>query len=357
MQGKQHSNMTIKKILGLLLIALVAFGCVRAIVLAGDVQPRPDPVTLGAVNWLEDIRSPADVRGKGSWMKRFLKALAGIDSRKKAMMWPSGITVDRQGRLIVADTRERVVHIFDPVHRRYKVLRRPASDAFISPISVATDAQGKIYVSDSTRSRIFVFSEKGKFLTHLGAIDRTESIFKRATGIAIDASRRRLYVVDTLDNRVAVMSLDGRVISRFGQRGTGPGEFNYPTFIAVAPDGSLWVTDSLNFRVEHFSAGGRFLSAFGRAGTIPGDFARAKGISVDTQGRVYVVEGFNDRVQVYDPRGRLLFIFGSTGSDSGQFFLPTGIALDRQDRIYVADSYNRRIEMFSLNGRPIAEEH
>jgi DNA-binding beta-propeller fold protein YncE len=356
MQGKKQGGMSIRKILGAVLIAAVGFGCLRAMVLAGNVKPAPDPVTLGAVNWLGDIRNAADVRGKGSWMKRFLKALAGIDSRKKAMIWPSGITVDHQGRLIVADSRERVVHIFDPAHRRYKVLRRPASDPFISPISVATDAQGRIYVSDSGRSRIFVFSEKGKFLTHLGAIDRTESIFKRATGIAVDAPHGRLYVVDTLDNRVVVMSLDGQVISRFGQRGTGPGDFNYPTFIAVAPDGSLWVTDSLNFRVEHFSADGRFLSAFGRAGTIPGNFARAKGISVDTQGRVYVVEGLNDRVQVYDPQGKLLFIFGSSGGGSGQFFLPTGIALDRQNRIYVADSYNRRVEMFSLNDPAVVEE-
>jgi DNA-binding beta-propeller fold protein YncE len=355
MRSKRQGGSSIRRILGSALIAVVAFGCLRAMILAGNVRDTPDPVTLGAVTWLGDIRNAADVRGNGSWMKRFLKALAGVDSRKKAMLWPTGITIDHQGRLIVADARERVVHIFDSVGRRYKVLRRPGSDPFISPISVATDAAGKIYVSDSGRSRIFVFSEKGQFLTHLGAIDRTESIFKRATGIAIDTSHRRLYVVDTLDNRVVVMSLDGRVISRFGQRGVGPGDFNYPTFIAVAPDGSLWVTDSLNFRVEHFSADGKFLSAFGRAGTIPGNFARAKGISVDAQGRVYVVEGFNDRVQVYDPQGRLLFIFGSSGAGAGQFFLPTGIALDHQNRIYVADSYNRRVETFSLNDSAIGE--
>jgi DNA-binding beta-propeller fold protein YncE len=338
-----------KRIIVGALAALLATVFFRAAVVAGSVRTEVQPFSVGAVDWLGEFRNATDVQGKGSWWKRFLKAVVGIDDRNKAVLSPSGVAVDSQGRLIVADTRGRTVHIFDPVHNRYQVLRRPATDPFLSPVAVATDAQDRIYVSDSSRSRIFVFSPQGKFLRTLGAIDRTESIFKRSTGIAIDAARQRLYVVDTLAMRVVKMSLEGKVLGHFGERGTGPGQFNYPTFIAVAPDGSLWVTDSLNFRVEHFDADGKFLNTFGSPGSMAGDFDKAKGIAVDREGRVYVVEGFNDRVQVYDPEGRLLFVFGGTGSASGEFFLPMGIALDRQGRIYVADSFNRRVQMFGLN--------
>ena len=338
-----------KRIIGWALAALLTTVFFRAAVVAGSVKPPAEPFTIGAVDWLGTFRNATDVQGMGAWWKRFLKAVVGIDDRAKAVLSPSGVAVDSQGRLIVADTRGKAVHIFGPGHKRYHVLHRPATDPFLSPVAVATDGEDCIYVSDSARSRIFVFSPQGKFLRTLGAIDRTESIFKRSTGIAIDAARQRLYVVDTLAMRVVKMSLDGKVLTRFGERGTGPGEFNYPTFIAVAPDGTVWVTDSLNFRVEHFDADGKFLNAFGRPGSEAGNFDKAKGIAVDREGRVYVVEGFNDRVQVYDPEGRLQFIFGGTGSANGEFFLPMGIALDSRQHIYVADSYNRRVQMFGLH--------
>jgi DNA-binding beta-propeller fold protein YncE len=300
----------------------------------------------GQLEWVGAIHGPRDVTGKGSWLKRMLKAVVGLDDRQRRILLPHGLTVDSRGRLLVADTRARVVHVFDSTRRRYQRLRPPASDPFAAPIAVVTDAQGRIYVSDSVRSRVFVFAPGGKFLHTLGGLDRQESIFKRATGLGLDSERKRLYVVDTIAMRVVALSLEGKVLGRFGQPGRGPGEFNYPTHIAVGPDGTLWVTDSLNFRVQHFTSEGKFLSAFGRAGNGAGDFDKAKGIALDSEGNVYVVEGRNDRVQVFDAAGRLLFVFGVTGTGAGEFFLPTGIAIGPDNRIYVADSYNRRVQIF-----------
>jgi len=331
----------------------VAVFCFLAVwlgrLMVADSPKAPiNPIALGAVDWVGELRSAADVKGKPSWAKRVLKAVIGLDDQQKAMLEPNGVAVDPQGRILVADTKERVLHVFDPVRRRYQEFHPPDSDPFLAPIAVACDAQGRIYVSDAVRARVFLFNPQGKYLRALGAVDREESIFKRSTGIAVNSQRGRLYVVDTVAMRVVMMTLEGRVVGHFGRRGDGPGEFNYPTYIAVAPDASLWVTDSLNFRVQHFDPEGKFLSAFGSPGSGPGDFDKAKGIAVDPQGRVYVVEGRNDRVQVYDAEGHLLFVFGSTGAGSGEFYLPTAIALDSENRIYVADGFNRRVQMFRL---------
>jgi len=341
------------------LLAAVAGLCLLAVpfgrlVVAGSPKSEIKPLPLGAVEWVGELRGAADVKGKPSWAKRFLKAVIGLDDQQKGMLAPNGVSVDPQGRILVADTKERVLHVFDPVRRRYQQFHPPDSDPFLAPIGVACDAQGRIFVSDALRARVFLFSPQGKFLRALGAVDREESIFKRTTGIAVNNQLNRLYVVDTVAMRVVMMTLEGKLVGRFGQRGTGPGEFNYPTYIAVAPDGSLWVTDSLNFRVQHFDPEGKFLSAFGNPGAGPGEFDKAKGIAVDGQGRVYVVEGRNDRVQVYDAEGRLLFVFGSTGAGAGEFFLPTAVALDSENQIYVADGFNRRVQMFRLRPEGMA---
>jgi len=341
------------------LLVVVAALCLLAaslgqLMVADSPKSPIKPIALGAVDWVGELRGGADVKGKPSWAKRVLKAVIGLDDHQQAMLAPNGVVVDPQGRILVADTKERVLHVFDPARRRYQEFHPPDSDPFLAPIAVACDAQGRIYVSDAERARIFLFTPQGKYLWALGAVDREESIFKRSTGIAVDSRRDRLYVVDTAAMRVVRMTLEGKVVGRFGQRGSGPGEFNYPTYIAVAPDGSLWVTDSLNFRVQHFDPEGKFLSAFGNLGSGPGDFDKAKGIAVDAEGRVYVVEGRNDRVQVYDTEGHLLFVFGSTGAGAGEFFLPTAITLDSENQIYVADGFNRRVEMFRLRPEGMA---
>jgi len=314
---------------------------------ASEADTKPPQVLLPSqLEYVGTLRSAADVTPKPGFFKKVVKKIVGLDDRDRAMLMPYGIAVDSQGRVLVVDTRERQVHVFDAEKKKYKTFRAPDREPFAAPIAIDTDADGKIYVSDSVRARIFVFTPEFKFIRTLGAINKDESIFKRCTGLAIDKKHATLYAVDTVAMNIVALSLDGKVLRRFGKPGDGPLEFNYPTQIAVAPDSSLWVMDSLNFRVQHLDPNGTVLSAFGRLGDGLGEFDKPKGISLDNQGRVYVVEGRNDRVQVYSPEGNLLFFFGHTGNGDGEFFLPTGITVDRDNKIYVADSYNRRVAVF-----------
>ena len=44
-------------------------------------------------------------------------------------------------------------------------------------------------------------------------------------------------------------------VIKWGTAGTGDGQFNWPTGVAVAPDGSVYVADALNNRIQKFSVG------------------------------------------------------------------------------------------------------
>jgi DNA-binding beta-propeller fold protein YncE len=328
-----------------LLVLLIAASAYSA----RDLPPPAAPFSLGPVDYLGSLSTPADVKGKPSGFKRFINKTLGLEDDHRRMVTPHGVAVDANGRVLVADTRGRVVHVFDSAGKQYKQLHPPESDPFLSPIAIALDSQGRIYVTDSGRSKIFVFRPDGKFLRTLGALSHNESIFKRCTGLAIDRRDDTLYVVDTVAMRVVALNTGGKVLRRFGQQGTGPVEFNYPTHIAVAGDGTLWVVDSLNFRVQHLDASGKILAVFGGQGDRPGEFDKPKGIAVDAQGRILVVEGRFDRVQAYRPDGEMAFTFGNTGAAPGEFFLPAGIALDPDGKIYVADGQNGRVEIFRMN--------
>lgn len=50
------------------------------------------------------------------------------------------------------------------------------------------------------------------------------------------------------------------------------GQFHTPTYLAVAPDGSIYVVDKENCRVQRFNATGLFINAWGSCGSEEGKF-------------------------------------------------------------------------------------
>jgi len=278
-----------------------------------------------------------------SFWRRVLRAVIGPGDSYN-MVRPFGISTDPQGRIIVVDTEQRLVHVLDYSRHRYLHLAGSPRERFGSPIGTVVDHEGNVYVSDSLLGKIFVFHANGKFWHYLGDLEG-EGRFRRPTGLAFDPDRHLLYLTDTLYHKIFVLDLDGRVVRSFGKRGSDPGEFNYPVAVAFSQD-RLYVVDAMNFRIQILDLAGRALGQVGRAGDGSGTFSKPKSIALDSEGHLYVVDSFFEVVQIFDQDGRFLLDFGGTGSDSGQFQLPTGIFIDPADRIYVADSYNSRVQVF-----------
>jgi DNA-binding beta-propeller fold protein YncE len=257
---------------------------------------------------------------------------------------PYAIAEDGRGRLIITDPGLHAVHIIDMEAQRHQLLRGVRREPFLSPMGVAVDADDKIYVTDSERARIYVFNQAGKFLRFLGP-GRADTVLQRPTGVAVDPSRKLVYLTDTLRHQVLVLTLDGTLVRQIGERGTGPAEFNFPVSVALSGD-EVYVLDAMNFRVQVLSPEGDFLRAFGELGNRSGTLYRPKDIALDGDGNVYVVDGLFETVQVFNPQGLLLYYFGSSGRGDGRFLLPSGIFINLRDRIYVVDSYNHRVQVF-----------
>jgi sugar lactone lactonase YvrE len=312
------------------LLLLAAFSAPAA---AQTSPPRwpaaPEPARI---RFLRSI-DPAAVRGKPSFFSKVLRVLIG-DREEPRMRQPYGVAVAADGTIYVADTYGRAVHVYDLKKPSYRAIAIDGA----SLIGVAV-AGNRLFVTDSESGRLLALDLKGRVLWTLGP----KQGLQRPTGLA--AAGDHLFVVDTLGNRVISVSFAGVIDASFGARGSEPGEFNFPTNIALGGDGRLYVTDAMNFRVQIFERDGRFLRAFGQLGDGSGDFDKPKGIAVDSAGRVYVVEGLNDVVQMFDDQGRLLLVFGGSGTRDGELYLPSGIAIVN-DVVYVADSANRRVAMF-----------
>jgi DNA-binding beta-propeller fold protein YncE len=303
----------------------------------------PSPPQAPRLRFVGAFSGPGDLgMGKGGFFGSIRSLLFGDEKRQ--LVRPYGVAVGDAGRRIfVSDPGLGAVHVFDLRRHRYSQLPDSRRRELRSPIGVAVDAAGRLLVSDAERALVFVFSPSNKLLFSFG---QGEGL-KRPTGMAVSGDR--LLVSDTMGHRVLVYRVRDRgadLLFQFGGRGDGPGLFNFPVDIAVAPDGRIYVNDSMNFRVQVFDAQGRFVRALGRAGDSTGTFQRSKGVALDSDGNLYVVDALSDTVQIFDSQARFVLNFGRPGAANGEFWLPSGLAIDQADRVYVVDSYNRRVQTF-----------
>ncbi|MEF9475507.1 MAG: 6-bladed beta-propeller [Candidatus Mariimomonas ferrooxydans] len=326
-----------------LIFVFTTYGCLKQAVEVREPLPDiiwPKPPEVPRIRFVNSISRPADLKIKKGILKRFLVFLKG--SEERSIVMPYGIETDADGRLFSVDTFNRYIHVFDKGEGTYYTFPRKET-TFVSPIDIAIDKKGNIFVSDSKEAVVKVFKEHGKkYVREIG-----RGVLKRPTGIAVNGKKDELFVVDTLNSEIVIYNLDTyRVKEIVGRHGSSAGMFHYPTNIFVSRDGLIFVSDSLNYRIQIFTPEWEFLNAFGKPGDGPGYFARPRGVAVDSDGNIYVVDALFDNVQVFDKEGKLLMDFGRPGHGYGEFWLPSGIFIDSNDRIYVSDSFNKRVQVF-----------
>jgi DNA-binding beta-propeller fold protein YncE len=297
----------------------------------------PQPPEKPRIKFLYAFRDAKDLGFSEPFFKRLWSIIAG--KKERGMVRPYAIAAE--GPVVaVVDPGVRVVHLFDMAAKKYKRIRKVGKDFLVSPVGVGVSAD-RVYISDSSLEKVFVFNTSGDYLFSIEDL-------ARPTGLAFDQDTGRLYVADTLDHRIVVFDQAGKKLFSFGKRGEGSGTFNFPTHLFLRAD-KLYVNDTMNFRIQAFDLDGQYLSSFGTHGDGSGHFAQPKGVGVDEEGHIYVVDAAFNRVQVFDSGGKYLLSFGAQGGKAGNFWLPSGLFIAK-DRIYVADSYNRRIQVFQFIG-------
>ncbi len=214
---------------------------------------------------------------------------------------PSGLTVDRHGRLLVADTHFYRVLVYD---REGKIILQLGDGVqgstpgrFGYPTDVVIDKAGNFYVSEyGENDRIQVFSPEGKWLRQWGGHGYEPGEFLRPRAMAIDEDDH-IYVADSTNNRIQVFDTQGKLLRYWGEKGEGPGQLYYPFDVAIGPDRCLYVCEYGNSRVQKFTLDGKALGTWGEAGRGPGQLFNPWALAVDSRGAVSVIDSNNHRVQ------------------------------------------------------------
>ncbi len=259
---------------------------------------------------------------------------------------------------------------------------------FYTPLSVAVDAAGNVYVADSDNCRVRRVDASGNVTTLAGNgtpgyVDGTggptgTAEFTYPVGVAVDAAGS-VYVADRQEARIRKVDTSGNVttLAGNGTQGyadgtggpTGTAEFDAPTGLAVDAFGDVYVADYGNNRIRVVDASGNVTTLAGNgtqgrangtggpAGTA--EFDGPAGVALDATGNVYVADSENALIRMVDTGGSVTTLAGTTPgfldgtagpTGTAQFDLPTGVAVDASGNVYVADTANNRIRLVVPGG-------
>lgn len=309
---------------------------------APSLDDQPDPVwppppAPAKIKWVKFIRDEYDV---GSIKKSpLLDALAGKGKELLVLQRPMAVAATPDGVLFVLDFMLGVLK-FDLNAKKTVNLTKAGGFATQNPVGVAADSKF-VYVTDSKKNTVAVLDFDGRILRQI----TDPKVVDWPVGVAVDEKADLLFVVNGHGHNLLVFHRQaGKLLRTIGKRGSEPGQFNFPTYLALLPNERIAVMDSGNFRCQILSYQGKVLRTFGQLGDKPGSLFRPKGIAADSDGNLYIVDGAFQNIQVFDQEGRLLTIIGEGGRGKGQFSLPIGIAC-AGDQLYVADQFNKRIQV------------
>jgi len=221
---------------------------------------------------------------------------------------------------------------------------------FSKPRAVAVSQAGELVVVDRSGRVQVLDLATGKYLRKWSLPAYANGT---PTGVSMDPNDDTLWVADTHYQRILHYDLNGRLLHRFGTRGTDPGQMIFPTDVCPSPDGrTLWVTEfGLRCRVMRFTREGAFLGEWGSGEYEYEDVERAQAAVAAPDGRIFVADAGRHRVLIFNAEGEPVGSWGEPGEAPGQLSYPYDLAFDGEGMLYICEYGNSRISRFSPDGR------
>ena len=165
---------------------------------------------------------------------------------------------------------------------------------FDRPSGVDVDKDGQIIVADTYHHRLQVFNKDGSFLRSIGSKGSSEGQFYQPYGIRVDRDGN-IVVCDCENHRIQVMDIEGNFIRCFGTRGSDDSQLSYPKSVDVDGEGRIVVCEGGNRRVSVFEKDGTFLFSFGKH-----HMSEPHGVVIDSFGSIIVSDWAKKSIEVWD---------------------------------------------------------
>uniref|UniRef100_A0A8D2ZKD0 RING-type E3 ubiquitin transferase n=1 Tax=Scophthalmus maximus TaxID=52904 RepID=A0A8D2ZKD0_SCOMX len=280
-----------------------------------------------------------DVSPTSDGVKKRLKSPGSGHVKQKAIKRPASMY--STGRRKENPIEDDLIFRIDFLQRRpvQKSFRDPGQD---SGSTAAADGRGRPPQRRHHHRRLR--QQVGQHLFKRGQVQEQDRLGE-AVGPQrrVGGPKRPHHRVDNKACCIFIFQPNGKLVTKFGNRGNGDRQFAGPHFAAVNNNNEIIVTDFHNHSVKVFNTEGEFLLKFGSNGEGNGQFNAPTGVAVDVNGNIIVADWGNSRIQVFDGSGSFLSYI-NTSADP--LYGPQGLALTPDGHVVVADSGNHCFKVY-----------
>lgn len=259
----------------------------------------------------------------------------------------------------------------------------PATSSRLNqPLGVAVDADGSLYIADTSNQRIrkvvngVITTVAGNGMVAFGGDSgsATSTPLENPSDVAVD-STGNIFITEPDNPGSRIRKVSNGVMTTVAGNGTagfsgdnGPAtsaQLNAPAGIALDPAGNLYIADAFNNRIRKVSNGtittiaGNGNPGFGgdNGPATSAQLSTPLGVAVDSAGNVFISDRFADRIRLVSNGVMTTFAgggsaFGSSLGDGGlatnaRLSEPSGIAVSSTGSIYIVDARNNRVRKVS----------
>ncbi|MGA1876383.1 MAG: 6-bladed beta-propeller [bacterium] len=190
------------------------------------------------------------------------KAIRTIDIRQITegkVQFVTDLMIDESKLLYMATGTDQGVLLLD-AHNNIKkkiipqdILKEGSSPVPIPISRMTMDSDGKLYLLSEEIGKIYVYTDPDTFSFQFGQKGGSFGKLSRPAGIAVDASKKLIYVIDYMRHTLLIYNMDGVFLEEYGGKGRGDGWFNHPGQICLDKNRQLIVADTFNHRLQVLS--------------------------------------------------------------------------------------------------------
>ncbi len=285
----------------------------------------------------------------------FVKKFGRYGTGNLELNFPISLTLfDNDSKLLIMDSGNHVVKVYST--KGVYLRKIPVGTELFTPVDGFRFDSGETFVVDIGADGFFKIDSSGNLVMFKGGDGDENGKFSDPFGLAVGPDNK-LFIVDSKNYRVQVFNKDGSFVGKWGEKGTGGGQFGYPFDIAINKDKKrVYITDIGLHRVTVFDLNGNFKFKWGSKGSGDENFDTPTGIAVDKRGYVYVVDMNNFRVAKFTSDGKFVVnITKGSGSANGELNNPYGVAVAEDGTVYIADTENHRIQVFKISDETVSQ--
>ncbi|CAH1777020.1 unnamed protein product [Owenia fusiformis] len=215
---------------------------------------------------------------------------------------PSGVAINAQNDIIVADTNNHRIQIFDR-EGRFKFQfgecgKRDGQLLYPNRVAVVRTSGDIIVTERSPTHQVQIYNQYGQFVRKFGA-----NILQHPRGVTVD-SKGHIIIVECKVMRVIIFDLFGNVLQKFGCSK----HLEFPNGVVVNDQEEIFISDNRAHCVKVFSYQGVFLRQIGGEGVTNYPI----GVGINLAGEILIADNHNNfNVTMFTQDGHFLHAFES----------------------------------------------